>query len=283
MKAYYQLTKPGIIYGNALTALGGFLLAARGHVDTGLLCATLLGISLVIASACVLNNIIDRNIDCAMARTKTRAIVTGLIQPNQALAYAAILSGIGFLTLFIFVNTLTVLLGFGALFSYVVLYGLAKRRSVHGTLVGTVPGAASIVAGYAAVTNRLDITALLLFLMLVFWQMAHFYSIAIYRLKDYKSAKIPVLPAKAGIYTTKISILLYITAFIFAVAYFAIAGYGSYFFGVIMGLLGLIWLSKGIKGLAAKDENLWARQMFKFSLIVILGLSIMLSLDSVLQ
>ena len=73
MKTYYQLAKPGIVYGNAITALAAFVFASHQHVHIPLLLATLAGLSLCIASACVLNNIIDRDIDSRMERTKQRA------------------------------------------------------------------------------------------------------------------------------------------------------------------------------------------------------------------
>src|SRR6266581_790040 len=96
VKTYYRLTKPGIIYGNVLTATAGFLLASKGHVDFWRLVATIAGISLVIASACVFNNYIDRGIDKKMARTKKRALVRGIISPQTALIYAVALGLMGF-------------------------------------------------------------------------------------------------------------------------------------------------------------------------------------------
>lgn len=278
-----MLAKPGIIYGNLLTAIGGFLLAARGNVDLKLLGATLLGMALVIGAACVFNNIIDRDIDRKMTRTKGRAMAAGLMPAWHAGLYGILLGVSGIIVLALFVSWLVVLLGLVALFSYVVLYGIAKRHTLHGTLVGTVPGAASVVAGYAAAAGRLDGAALVLFLIMVFWQMPHFYAIAIYRLKDYKAAGIPVFPAKKGIAATKMAMLVYVAAFIVSVLLLAIFGYSSYWTSAVMSILGGVWLYKGFDGYHIKKSEQWARQMFRFSLIVILGFSIMLSLDSVLQ
>jgi heme o synthase len=276
-KTYYQLTKPGIIYGNALTAAAGFLLASKNHVDLGLLLATIAGTSLVIASACVFNNYIDRGIDQKMSRTRKRALVKGLVQERNAIIYAVVLGLAGFLILTLYTNLLVVAIGLAALLDYVVLYGVAKRRTVHGTLVGSIAGAAPVVAGYCAVTDRLDGGSVILFLILAAWQMPHFYAIAMYRYNDYKAADLPVLPVKNGVRQTKLQILLYIGAFIAANALLSIFGYTGYVYLVIMAVLGLAWLWLGIRGYKAIDDKLWARQMFLFSLVIILSLSIMLS------
>lgn len=277
---YYQLTKPGIIYGNLLTATAGFLLASKGHVDFGLLIETLVGISLVIASACAFNNYIDRDIDRHMARTNKRALVEGSISGRAAITFASVIGIIGVVVLSVFTNPLVVIIGLVAFVDYVVLYGLSKRKSVHGTLVGSISGAAPIVAGYCAVTNRFDTGAIILFLILVFWQMPHFYSIAIYRLKDYKSAKIPVLPAVKGVKTTKIQIILYILAFIVAIVLLKTYGYADYGYLIVMLMLSLVWLVLGLSGFKTQNSKLWARRMFLFSLVIILALSVVLSISS---
>src|SRR5438270_714902 len=105
-KAYLSLTKPGIIFGNAITAAAGFFLASKGQVNFWLLLAMLTGTSLVIASACVFNNYLDRDIDLLMGRTKNRAIPAGLISGQVALPYATFLGVVGILILFLYTNLL---------------------------------------------------------------------------------------------------------------------------------------------------------------------------------
>ena len=173
-KTYYQLIKPGIIRGNAIPATAGFFLASRGNVSYLLLLETLAGISLVIASGCVFNNYLDRHIDKKMARTKNRAIVQGLVSKQQALTYASVLGLLGLIILAVHTNWLTVAIGVAGLFFYVIVYGIAKRRSVHSTLIGSISGALPPVAGYTAVTGRLDAVAITLFFILVFLANAAF-------------------------------------------------------------------------------------------------------------
>ncbi len=281
-KTYYYLTKPGIIRGNAVVAAAGFLLASRGHIHIWGLIAMLAGLSLVIASACVFNNYIDRGIDAHMSRTKKRAFVRGGISVPGALAYASILGLLGASVLARFTNPLTVELGVFGFFMYVVVYGFAKRRSVYGTIVGSVSGAIPPVAGYTAVTGSLDLGAAILFFILVLWQMPHFYAIAIYRMGDYAAAKIPVLPIVSGIRTAKIHILIYVAAFVLAAASLTLARYTGVSFLVVSCLLGVVWFIRGARGFTVTNDTLWARQMFKFSLFVITGLCVMLSLDTVI-
>lgn len=283
LKTYYYLTKPGIIYGNALAALAGFLLASKSHIDFWLLLAVLLGVSLVIASGCVFNNYIDRGIDEKMSRTKRRALVRGVIKGRHALIYATFLGISGFVVLLVYTNLLTVMVGVVGLVDYVILYGYSKRRSVHGTLIGSISGATPPVAGYVAATDRLDVGAVLLFLILVFWQMPHFYAIAMYRLKDYTAAGLPVLPVERGSRVTKRSILAYIILFTTACVLLTVYGYTGYVFLIAMIVLGGVWIWKGLRGWRdAQDDARWARGMFFHSLLVLVAFCVLISATVVL-
>lgn len=280
--AYYKLTKPGIVRGNAITAAGGFLLAAHGHPKLVPFLAMLVGLSLIIASGCVWNNYIDRNIDKKMKRTKDRALVTGNISVVAALTYGTVLGIIGTFLLFRYTNTLTTFTALFGFIAYVIIYGIGKRVSVHGTAVGSISGSIPPVVGYVAVTNQLDLGALLLFIVLVCWQMPHFYAIAIFRMKDYAKAGIPVLPLKKGIYATKVAMVLYIIAFIMASLSLTVFGITGLTYAVIMGLVGLWWLDRSIRGFDTMSNDTWARKVFGVSLVALLVFSVMISLDSFL-
>ncbi|HEY5695829.1 MAG TPA: UbiA family prenyltransferase, partial [Candidatus Saccharimonadales bacterium] len=181
-KDYYSLTKPGVLYGNAITAAAGFLLAAKGNIHIGLFVALVVGSTLMIASACVLNNFLDQDIDSKMERTKKRAIVAGIVPGRHAVIMATVLGVVGLSILAFYTNWLVVIVGIVGYIDYVVLYGmLSKRLSLYGTLVGSVSGAAPVLAGYLAVTNSVDAGAVIVFAAMFLWQMPEFYSIAIYR------------------------------------------------------------------------------------------------------
>ncbi|HEX5796971.1 MAG TPA: heme o synthase [Candidatus Saccharimonadales bacterium] len=283
LKTYYELTKPGIIRGNLMTAAAGFFLGSMGNIDFGRLLAALGGISLLIASACVFNNYIDRRIDKLMKRTKKRALAAGQVSVRSAMVYAVFLGLSGFILLALFTNLLTVALGLIAMFFYVVVYGYVKRRSEHGTLVGTIPGALPPVAGYTAVTNEIDMAASLLFLALVCWQMPHFYAISIFRMKEYETAKIPVLPLKKGVSETKKQMLAYMLAFGVIATLFAAYGFAGYIYLIAIIFVSLRWLQIMFRGFEATDDAIWARSVFGFSLMVLTVFSAALSLDSLLR
>jgi protoheme IX farnesyltransferase len=280
LREYYRLTKPGIIYGNSLPAIAGFLLASKGHVAIGLLIAMLSGLGAVIGASCVYNNYLDRGIDKLMARTKKRALVSGAIKPLHALIFATLLALLGGLLLGLFTNALTLGIAVFGMIAYVGLYGYGKRHTVHGTLIGSISGAVPPVVGYCAVTGQLDLGAFLLFMILVFWQMPHFYAIALYRAKDYKAAGLPVLPVVSGAYATKIQIILYADAFLISCVLLTIYGYTGYTYLATMVVLGGAWVIRGLRGLKDKDEVAWGRKMFLFSLIVLCVWSLMVSLTA---
>jgi protoheme IX farnesyltransferase len=282
-KEYYSLTKPGVLYGNALTAAAGFLLAAQGKIDFVLFVALVVGSTLVIASACVLNNFLDQDIDSKMARTKQRAIVAGKVRGRDAVVLSIVLGILGLLILALYTNWLVVAIGIIGFVDYVVLYGmLSKRLSIHGTLVGSISGAVPILAGFVAVTGVIDVGAVLVFAILFLWQMPEFYSIAIYRRKEYKAAGVPVISVVKGVEHTRLQIFYYTVAFVVATLLLAIYGYAGSSYFTVMALLGVYWIWLGFKGFEAKDVDTWARKMFRFSLIVLLAFCAMISIDSLL-
>jgi protoheme IX farnesyltransferase len=112
--------------------------------------------------------------------------------------------------------------------------------------------------------------------------MPHFYAIAMYRLKDYQAAGIPVWPAKRGMHSTKVQIILYILAFIAAAAALTLWGYTGYVYLAIVVVVGVLWLVRGMQGFRAPDDAKWGRKMFFFSLIVTLVMLGALSVGALL-
>lgn len=276
---YYLLTKPGIILGNLITVAAGFLLASKGVIDLWLFFATLMGLALIIASACVFNNYIDRNVDRKMERTRNRALVKGLISGRNAILFALFLGVLGSLILLLYTNLLTLLVAATGFFVYVFLYSLWKCRTIYGTAIGSIAGAVPPVVGYCAVSNQLDLGALILFAMMVFWQMPHFFAIALFHFDDYLSAEIPVLPVKKGIIRTKIHMLLYILAFLLAAAMLTLFNYTGYLYLIVTASMSLAWLWLSVTGFNSRNDQAWGRQMFRLSLAMIATVCFIIPFD----
>lgn len=280
IKNYLLLTKPGILAGNLLSATAGFCLACRGHVESAALLPTLGGITLVVASACICNNCVDRNLDRQMSRTRSRALPQGVIRLKGALLYAALLGLAGTALLWATTNRLTVAVVVAGFAIYVGVYSLyLKRHSVYGALIGSLAGAAPPLAGYCAVTNRFDTGALILLLIFSLWQMPHCYAFAIFRLDDYTAAALPVLPVQRGTAVAKKHILGYTLAFAAATLLPTVAGYTGYAYLGTAAVLGLGGMVMAWSGYRAANERLWAKRLFVFSLVTIFTLSIMMALD----
>ncbi|HSX10302.1 MAG TPA: heme o synthase [Chlamydiales bacterium] len=279
LKTYYLLTKPGIIMGNLITTGSAFILASRGHFDVWLFLATAVGLFFVIASACVFNNYIDREADGMMARTKNRALVQGHISLRSALLFAISLGLIGILILSLYTNLLAAFVAAIGFIVYVALYSFWKYHTYYATLVGSISGAIPPVVGYCAASHCFDLGAAILFIILVLWQMPHFFSIAVYRQDEYAAASIPTLPAVRGVYATKVQMLLYIIAFTGSTALLIAFGYAGYAYFVVATALGCSWLWLCIKGFKSTNDRLWARKMFRLSLLIITILSFMICVD----
>lgn len=276
---YYLLTKPGIILGNLVTVAAGFILGSQGNINVMLFLATLLGITLIMASACVFNNYIDRSIDKKMNRTKNRALVLGLITGPNALLFGSVLGFFGLLVLSAFTNLLTVAIAGIGFFVYVVLYSFWKGKTVYGTAIGSIAGAVPPVIGYCSASGQFDAAAVILFAIMVFWQMPHFFAIALQHFDDYKKANIPALPIAKGILRTKIHMLLYILAFIPLTMMLTFFGYTGQIFLVMTTVISLAWLALCIKGFSTSNFQHWGKQMFRLSLVVLLVICFIIPFD----
>ncbi len=280
IKNYWLVIKPQIILGNVITAAGGFFLASGGSVNIKLFISLMTGLSLVIASGCVFNNIIDRDIDRDMSRTRERAMARNAISPVNAVIYALALGIPGVSILLMGTGRLCaslVVLGFTV---YVVFYSFyLKRRSLYATYVGSIAGAIPPVAGYCAVTGHFDPGAGILFLIFVLWQMPHCYALEIVRSGDYLAAGIPVAPVRLGALTAKRHIIFFVSVFLAASIMLTLTGYAGYLYLGVITILGAAWLCIAFMGYKVTDDERWAKLMFHFSLICILALSFMMSID----
>ncbi|TKJ57141.1 protoheme IX farnesyltransferase [Pseudomonas sp. CFBP13506] len=273
-----QLTKPGIIFGNLASVLGGYFLASSGHWVAPLrLLATLLGTALVIGCSCVLNNCVDRDIDRRMVRTCHRALALRAITVPSAVSYALALGIAGFSLLWAASNVLACILAMVGVVIYLGAYTYwLKRRSHWATLIGSLCGAMPPVIGYAAVTGRFDATAMLLIAVFGCWQMPHSHAITVMRREDFRAARLPLLTLSQ----THRQIQAYMLAFLAnAVLLGVVAQMNVLYFTVVSGL-GAYWLALANSPVRLIDPTRWARTLFGFSILLILALDLSLALNS---
>ena len=154
----------------------------------------LLGTWATSASAAILNQVIERNHDAKMARTKDRPLVKGTVQFTSALIFGIILGALGFVFLYYFINLLTAMISFLTILLYLFIYTPSKRISTWNTIIGSIPGALPPVGGWVAATGNLDAHAWILFGILFCWQMPHFLAIAIIYSSDYEKGGFKMLP-----------------------------------------------------------------------------------------
>nr|WP_240473305.1 heme o synthase [Salsuginibacillus kocurii] len=266
---YLTLAKMGIVNSNLMTAFAGFFLAATytsGYSFVGnlhYLFLTLLGIGLVMAGGCTLNNYIDRDIDHLMKRTEERPTVTGLVEPKQVLAVGLMQAGIG-LAVLLAVEVTAAIIALVGFVVYVGIYSMwLKRTHSLNTIVGSIAGAVPPLAAWAAVDPSLHTYAWALFAIMFIWQPPHFLALAMKRCDEYRAAGIPMLPVVAGFEMTKRQIVVYVAALI--PVSLLLFEFGT-FYTIVAAILGLGWLGLGVMGWKMKDDVKWARLMFVYSL-----------------
>ncbi|MHB1906322.1 MAG: heme o synthase [Acidimicrobiales bacterium] len=210
LRGYVALTKPRIIELLLVTTVPTMVVAANGIPSLWLTLATLVGGTLAAGGANAFNMVIDRDIDAVMERTKNRPLVTGVMTPAAAALFATGLELLAFVTLAVWVNALSAWLALAAAAFYVVVYTIIlKRRSKQNIVIGGAAGAVPVLIGWAAVTNSLGWTPLLLFLVIFIWTPPHFWALAVRYRDDYEAAHVPMLPVVASLRRTTLEILVY--------------------------------------------------------------------------
>lgn len=199
IRDYVALTKPRIIELLLITTVPAMIAAAGGWPGWSLVVGTVTAGALVSASAHATNMVLDRDIDAVMSRTANRPLPTGRIAPHQALAFAVALLVVGSVTMAAIAGPVAATLTLAAWLWYVVLYTVVlKRRTAQNIVIGGAAGAAPPVIGWAAVTGRVALPALVMFVVVVAWTPLHFWSLAVATGTDYARAGVPMLPAVAG-------------------------------------------------------------------------------------
>ncbi|HEX3487687.1 MAG TPA: heme o synthase [Streptosporangiaceae bacterium] len=237
VRSLFLLTKPRIIELLLVATLPTMLLAARGLPSARLIAVTLLGGALAAGSANTLNCYIDRDIDAVMRRTSRRPLVakTGpdgqpTIKPVEALASGIVLGAVSTLLLGLLANWLSAVLADSAILFYVFVYTLGlKRRTASNIVIGGAAGCFPVLVGWAAVTGRVSLPAVLLFAVIFFWTPPHFWALAMKFRDDYAAANVPMLPVVASPAVVARKIVVYSYAMVAATL--ALVPYAGWIYG----------------------------------------------------
>jgi heme o synthase len=278
LRDYLSLLKLRIVILLVGTAVGPMVPAARGLPPGSSVLAVIAGGALSAGGAHAINCWLDRDIDAVMKRTRRRPIPAGRIPAWHALLLGVVLNVAAFVVLATLTNLVAALLALAGTIIYVFVYTLwLKRWTSQNIVIGGAAGAIPPLVGWSAVTGRLDMTAVSLFLVILFWTPPHFWALAQMIRRDYERAEIPMMPVVAGQRTTKSQSLAYavVTMAVSLVPFFTHAEGAVYLVGAV--LLGL-----GLVTLAALDlvASGWTRRLYGYSSLYLAALFVLLAVGT---
>ena len=279
LRRLFAQTKPRVVSLIVFTAVIGMVLASPGLPPLNAVVFGTLGIALVAGAAAAINCLVEQKIDARMARTRGRPLPRGELSSRETLLFAAVVGLIGLGVLYSAVNALTMWLTLATFLGYALVYTvLLKPVTPQNIVIGGAAGAMPPVLGWAAVANAVAPEALLLFLIIFVWTPPHFWSLALYRTKDYASAGLPMLPVTHGPEYTRLMIVLY-TAALFAATLlpYAVRMSGGLYLAAAV-LLGAMFLTRALR-LYRHYSDALARRTFRVSIVYLALLFSALLLD----
>lgn len=276
---YLELTKPRITALVLVTTAAGFYLGSAGGLDLALLLHALLGTALVASGTSAMNQVLERDVDGRMARTRDRPLPAGRLGLAPATLFAGGLSAAGIAYLALTVNLLTGVLAAVAFVVYDLMYTPLKRVHSLSTLVGAVPGALPIAGGWTAARGELGPGAWTLFAILFLWQLPHFLALAWLLKDEYRDAGLRMLSVgdPNGV-NTRQQMLLYTLALVPVSLVPALLGLaGAVYFWVALALgLAFVWQTCVFWGSTSRRT---AGRLFRYSVLYLPLLLAVLAAD----
>src|SRR4051812_5966770 len=272
------LTKPRIISLLLVTTIAPMFVA--GHPSWALVAAVFVGGYLMAGGANAVNMYMDRDIDDRMARTRLRPIPSGRMQPREVLAFGVLLSTTATWLLAYTANVLTAALGLAGFYFYVFVYTRwLKRSTPQNIVIGGAAGAFPPLVGWAAVTNRVDLLAVYLFLIIFYWTPPHFWALALLKQRDYGRAGVPMAPLVWGERETMGQMVWYNVILItLTLLPFTFGAFGIIYFVSAL-VLGGILLGGVIRVARSPDWTKPAWWVYKFSLLYLALLFLAMEID----
>jgi protoheme IX farnesyltransferase len=265
VRAYVSLTKPRIIELLLVTTLPAMVLAARGIPRLDLMVWTLLGGTMAAGAANAINQVLDRDIDLLMTRTRRRPLPAHAITPEDALVFGLALGVVAFAELALLVNLLAAFLTLLAMAFYVVVYTLLMKRSTpQNIVIGGLAGALPPLIGWVAVTGNIALPAIVLVGIVFYWTPPHFWALSMRLTRDYRAAGVPMLPVVRGVPETTKHIALYSCLMVaLSLALFAVGQMGLLYLVGAMAL-GAAFLYRALR-LWVEGTDAGAVRLYRFS------------------
>jgi len=272
---FFELLKPRVMSLVVFTAFAGLMLAP-GHINPILGVISILCIAVGAGASGALNMWYDADIDAVMSRTANRPIPAGRILPQEALAFGLTLSVFSVVILGLAVNWFSAALLAFTIFFYAVVYTMwLKRSTPQNIVIGGASGAFPPMIGWACVTGGVSLDSILLFLIIFLWTPAHFWALALFKMRDYGSVGVPMMPNVAGESSTKTQIVVYaVLTALTAVAPVAtgLVGIGYGLFATLLGLI-FIYCSIAVRRMPDGDEKMVpAKKMFAYSIFYLFAI-----------
>lgn len=282
---FYRLLKPRVMYLVIFTAFIGMLMAP-GNINPFLGFIAILCISIGAGASGALNMWYDADIDAVMDRTAKRPIPDGKVEASEAFSFGIFLSIFSVAVLGLLVNWLSAfLLGF-TIFFYAVIYTMwLKRSTPQNIVIGGAAGAFPPMIGWAAVTGSVTIESIVLFAIIFLWTPPHFWALALWRLKDYDNAGVPMMPNVKGEESTRNQIFAYSIPLAISGILPAIMGFASIYYGMISAGLSLYFAYlayKVWKEGAADNEYAHEKKLFGYSIFYLFAIFAALGIDAII-
>jgi protoheme IX farnesyltransferase len=272
---YFELLKPRVMSLVVFTAFAGLVLAP-GQINPILGVIAILCIAVGAGASGALNMWYDADIDAVMSRTANRPIPSGRIAPGEALAFGLTLSAFSVVILGLALNWFAAGLLAFTIFFYAVVYTMwLKRSTPQNIVIGGASGAFPPMIGWACVTGAVSIDSVILFLIIFLWTPAHFWALALFKMRDYGSVGIPMMPNVAGEKSTKNQMIAYavLTAGAAVAPYFTgLAGLGYGIFAAVLSLV-FVYFSLAVRRMPEGDEKMTqAKKMFAYSVLYLFAI-----------
>jgi len=277
--AYVALTKPRIIELLLVTTVPTMIVAEEGLPSAWLIVATVLGGTLAAGGANAINMYVDRDIDAVMKRTRNRPLVTGMVEPTNALVFAIAIEAVAFVWLWAFVNLLSAVLALAACLFYVFVYTLwLKRTSTSNIVIGGAAGAAPVLIGWSAVTDSVAWAPVVLFGVIFFWTPPHFWALAIRYRDDYAAADVPMLPSVTTVRATGVQIVAYaVVVWVLTLVLIPVASLGL-LYGLAALVLGAVFTWLSVRVLTTGSPTV-AMRLFTYSITYVTLLFAAMAVD----